>query len=112
MRWSKSCENVHPPALTGTAPINHKQASLVLRLANLNFRMLRRRALPSCFQYRGDDLRLNLDGSDSRANRAVTTPTGSISQHPAAAEEAAGFAVASCGRAGPGTRCVSRRAPC
>src|SRR5882762_4086457 len=66
MRWSKSCENVHPPALTGTAPINHKQASLVLRLANLNFRMLRRRALPSCFQYRGDDLRLNLDGSDLR----------------------------------------------
>ena len=64
MRWSKSCENVHPPALTGTAPINHKPASLVLRLANLNFRMLRRRALPSCFQYRGDDLRLNLDGSD------------------------------------------------
>src|ERR1035441_4127549 len=49
--------------------------------------------------------------SYSRAHRAVTTPTGSVSQHPAAAEEAAGVAVASCGRTSPGTRCVFRRAP-
>src|ERR1017187_9908203 len=48
--------------------------------------------------------------SYSRAHRAVTTPTGSVSQHPAAAEEAAGVAVASCGRTSPGTRCVFRRA--
>ena len=44
--------------------MRHKQASPVFRLTNLNSRMLWRRALPSCFQYRGGDLRLNLDGSD------------------------------------------------
>jgi len=49
--------------------------------------------------------------SHSRANRAVATPTGSVSQHPARAEEAAGVGVASSGRTGPGIRCVFRCAP-
>jgi len=44
----------------------HKQASTLLRLANLNSTMLWKRALPFCFQYRGCDLRANLDGSDFR----------------------------------------------
>jgi len=40
-------------------------------------------------------------------NRSVTTPTGSVSQRAAGAEEAAGVTVASCGRAGPNPRYVS-----
>ena len=46
----------------------------------------------------------------SRTNRATTTPIGSVSKHPAGADEAAGIAVASRGRTGPATRRVFRRA--
>src|SRR5277367_6700450 len=46
----------------------------------------------------------------SRANRAVATAVGSVSQYPAAADEVAGVAVAGGGRTGPATRSLFRRA--
>ena len=47
----------------------------------------------------------------SRAYRAVTTPTGSDTQHPTAGKEATGLDMANCGRTGPGARCVFGRTP-
>jgi len=42
--------------------------------------------------------------------RPAATPARSVSQHPAATDEATGVAVAGCGRTAPATRCVFRRA--